>query len=307
MRISFPLEIVCVLLLVSCGHTRETGSKAETEGLTPVTVTHPAIGNLNEYITLNATSRFLLKTSVKSDINGYLQKVQIHLGQIVSKGQELFVIRSKESEHLGTTITRLDTAFHFSGTVSVRSPSNGYITELSYKEGDYVQDNETLASISDINSLVFLLEVPYELSRYLPDNRKTDLLLPDGTKLKGTIESSLPAVDPVSQTLECVIHADGASSIPENLVAVVNFIRKSKSDATILPKASLLTDEAQTGFWIMKMIDSTTAVRIPVTTGLVTSDEVEIISPALLQSDVILLTGNYGLPDTAKVIIENQK
>ncbi len=56
----------------------------------------------------------------------------------------------------------------------------------------------------------------------------------------------------------------------------------------------------------MKMIDSTTAVKVPVTIGLVTSGQVEITSPILKPSDQILLTGNYGLPDTAKVIIENK-
>jgi biotin carboxyl carrier protein len=307
MRISFVFIIACILLPVSCRNAGESGSEAEKEGFTPVTVTHPVIGDLSEEITLNASSKFLLKTSVKSDINGYLQKVQIHFGQKVSKGQELFVVRSRESEHLGNTLTRLDTTFNFSGTVSVKSPSDGYITELSYKEGDYVQENEIIASISDRNSMVFLLDLPYELIRYLSDNRELDLLLPDGSKLRGSIGSSLPSVDPSSQTLPCIIKVNGVSSIPENLIATVKFIRKSKSDATILPRASLLTDEAQTEFWIMKMLDSSTAVKVRVTTGLVTSDEVVITSPALSTSDIILLTGNYGLPDTAKVVVENQK
>ncbi len=307
MRIPDIIIIACILLMVSCGQSREPALEPGNEGLTPVTVTHPVLGNLSENVTLNASSRFLLKTSVKSDINGYLQKVQIHLGQRVSRSQELFVIRSKESEHLGNTLTSLDTAFHFSGTVSIKSPSDGYITELAYKAGDYVQDNEVLATISDINSLVFILDIPYELRSYIPDNKRIELLLPDGSKVPGTIDSSLPSVDPVSQTLQCVIHVNGVSSMPENLVANVKFIKKSKSGITILPRESLLTDEGQTRFWIMKMTDSTTAVRIPVTTGLVNSDEAEITSPALLPSDIILRTGNYGLPDTAKVIIENQK
>ena len=307
MRKSIAIEFICLLLIISCGRSRETGSPVETEGLTPVTITHPSVDDLSEIVTLNATSKFLLKTSVKSDINGYLQKVQIQIGQRVSRGQELFVIRSKESEHLGNAITKLDTAFHFSGTVSVKSPSDGYVTELSYKAGDYVQDNEILAAICDINSLVFLLELPYELSSYLPDNKKVDLLLPDGSKLKGTIESSMPAVDPVSQTRSCVIRANGVSSIPENLVATVNFIKRSKAHIVILPKASLLTDDAQKEFWIMKMTDSSTAVKIPVDIGIVTSDKVEIISPVLSSADIILLTGNYGLPDTAKVKIQKRQ
>jgi len=299
--------IAGILLLISCGRAGEKESASEVEGLTPVTITHPVIGELSETVSLNAYSSFLIKTSVKSDINGYLQKVLIQPGEKVRKGQELFVIRSKESEHLGNIISKIDTAFHFEGIVSVSSPSDGYITGLSYKAGDYVQDNETLASVSDMNSLVFLLQLPYELIGAIPENRNPEVVLPDGSILKGTIGSSLPAVDPESQTLSCVVKAGGHSALPENLIATVKFFVKSKSGVTILPRESILTDEAQTEFWIMKMTDSSTAVKIPVTTGMVTSDKVEITSPVLSASDIILLTGNYGLPDTAKVIIENKK
>ena len=65
----------------------------------------------------------------------------------------------------------------------------------------------------------------------------------------------------------------------------------------------VLTDEIQSQYWIMKMIDSATAVKILIKKGIETSDNVEIISPKLSGSDKILLTGNYGLPDTAKVSI----
>jgi multidrug efflux pump subunit AcrA (membrane-fusion protein) len=306
MKISPALNIICLFLLVSCQPTKDTSPADETEGLTPVTVTHATIGSLTDVISLNATAAFLLKTSVKSDINGYLQKVNIHLGQRVSQGQELFTVRSKESEHLGTTISRLDTSLRFSGLVHIKSPASGYITALSYQAGDYVQDNEVLATISDLNSLVFLLELPYELNTWLTENKSVELTLPDGKKYKGTIDSPLPLVDPVSQTQSYVIHVPGISSVPENLVATVCLIKKTKSSAAILPKEALLTDETQTEFWIMKMTDSVTAVKIPVTRGLETSDNVEIIDPELKPSDVILLKGNYGLPDTAKVIIVNK-
>ena len=63
------------------------------------------------------------------------------------------------------------------------------------------------------------------------------------------------------------------------------------------PRYSLLT------CWVMKMIDSVTAVKVPVVKGIETSDRVEILRPQFSPNDKILLTGNYGLPDTAKVII----
>jgi uncharacterized NAD(P)/FAD-binding protein YdhS len=70
-----------------------------------------------------------------------------------------------------------------------------------------------------------------------------------------------------------------------------------------LPKSSILADEAQTAFWVMKLINDTVAVKIPVKKGLEMGDKVEILSPAFTPSDRILVTGNYGLADTAKVKI----
>jgi hypothetical protein len=307
MRINIAPGLTAILLLISCSHGKETASKPENEGFTPVTVTHPVTGELSQTINLNAYSRFLLKTSVKSDINGYIQKANVQPGQKVSLGEELFTIRSKESEHLGNTVNNLDTAFHFTGIVFVKSPSDGYVTDVLYKSGDYVQENDVIALVSDRNSLVFLLELPYELINTIPQNKNPELILPDGKVLKGTIQSSLPEVDPLSQTLSCVIRVREGASVPENLIASVMFTIRSKKDATILPKGSLLTDDAQKEFWIMKMADSSIAVKVPVKTGLITSDRVEIISPELSASDIILLTGNYGLPDSAKVIIESMK
>jgi hypothetical protein len=63
----------------------------------------------------------------------------------------------------------------------------------------------------------------------------------------------------------------------------------------------VLSDETENNFWVMKMIDSVTAVKIPVKKGLSTQDRVEILSPVFSPSDRILVSGNYGLPDTAKV------
>jgi hypothetical protein len=54
----------------------------------------------------------------------------------------------------------------------------------------------------------------------------------------------------------------------------------------------------------MKVINDSTAVKIPVTKGIENEKEVEILEPKFVPTDRILLTGNYGLPDTASIIIE---
>jgi hypothetical protein len=132
-----------------------------------------------------------------------------------------------------------------------------------------------------------------------------NLELPDGTIIKGALSMSMPVVDPVSQTQSIVIRSPGGSSIPENLVAKVKIIKTIKNDAISLPKPAILADETLENFWIMKMIDDEYAVKIPVIKGIEMDGQVEIVSPELTIEDIILETGNYGLPDTAKVVIQD--
>jgi hypothetical protein len=92
--------------------------------------------------------------------------------------------------------------------------------------------------------------------------------------------------------------------LPANLNAVVSIIKSSRSQAAVLPKDAVLSNETQTEFWIMKLINDTTAIKVPVTKGFENNEEVEITGPEFLRTDRIVLTGGYGLPDTARVIIK---
>jgi hypothetical protein len=305
MRKILRFSVILAMAAVSCKTGTKSPGEAKTEGRVPVTVTHASIDTLKETTTLNAVSEYLLKTFIKSNINGYLQEVNASLGDKVVKGQKLFVIRTKEAEYLGNTVNKLDSTFRFSGLITINSSGNGYITQMEFRAGDYVQDGETLAAISDGASMVFMLELPYELRPYLLLNKTVNLTLPDGRDIKGTVSQAMPSVDPVSQTQSFVIRIDPGLSIPENLVARVAYVKKVKPGAVTLPKEAVLTNEVQDEFWIMKMTGSTTAVKVPVVKGMETESRVEILSPVLNLADMILLTGNYGLPDTAEVKIEN--
>jgi hypothetical protein len=56
----------------------------------------------------------------------------------------------------------------------------------------------------------------------------------------------------------------------------------------------------------MKLINDSTAIKVVVRKGFENNDEVEITEPEFLASDRIVMTGNYGLPDTARVSIINE-
>lgn len=299
--------IASICLIAACNPAPEKKvekSEEKTESIsTPVTITSPVNGNLSETVELNAVSAFLLKSYVKSTSTGYLQEVNAALGKYVNKGDLLFLMKTKESQSLGNTISKLDTSLHFSGVIAIKAPGSGYISQINYRAGDYVQDGEQMAVITDTRSFVFLLDLPYELKPYLAIGQSVLLKLPDATTLDGTVSNAMPTVDAVSQTQSFVIKVNTSKQIPENLIAKVSLIKNAKSNTVSLLKSAVLSDETQSEFWIMQLIDSVTAVKVPIKKGLENATNVEIISPALKSSDKILLTGNYGLPDTAKVTI----
>ena len=297
-----PVGIVA-LVIYGC-NSSSTGSANDTaEVRTPVTVTSVSMMSLNEYIELNATSTFLQLNFVKSNLNGYIQKSNIRFGDKVHRGEALFVLKTKEASAIGNAVNKLDSTFNFSGVNVVRADVSGYVMQLNHQAGDYVQDGEQLAVISDSKSFVFVMNVPYEDKPYVSLGKKVQIILPDNEVLDGLISSSMPLVDSVTQTQSYSIKVSSSHTIPQNLIARVKILKSSINDAGTLPKSSVLSDETQTKYWVMKMIDDSTAVKIPVITGIEKGDTVQIVSPHFSPDDKILSGGNYGLSDTALVTV----
>lgn len=306
MREYFLILFVVLLLFAACKN-KQTPSDPEQssteEAGTPVTVTSVETTNLNDYVELNATATYQQNNVIKASANGYLTSVHIKIGQMVHAGQPAFTLQTKEAHALGNTINKLDSSFHFSGIVQIKASAGGYIQSLDHQAGDYVQDGEQLAVLADAKSFGFILNLPVELRRYISIGKSVQIDMPDGTHVNGVVSNILPNVDSASQTQNVLIKVPASQNIPQNLIAKVRIVKAEKMNATTLPKAAVLADEAQNSFWVMQMIDSVTAIKVPVEKGMETSDRVEILKPQFSPKDKIVLTGNYGLPDTAKVKI----
>jgi hypothetical protein len=296
--------ILLVSISMTACHSKQDAAAEDQEPtvITPVTITSIRRENMVEYVDLNATSAFLLKGIVKANSNGYLQASHIQPGKLVSSGETVFTLKTKEAQSIGNTINLLDTTFRFSGIINIKAGTTGYVSEVDHEPGDFVQEGEQLAVINDRNSFAFILNLPYELRPYILNKETAELLLPDGTTMTGRISSVMPVVDSMSQTQNVLIKVS-QQNLPLNLIAKVRVVKQMKENTVSLPKQTVLSDETQTDFWVMKLIDSSTAIKVPVVKGMVLSDRVEILSPVFSATDRFLLTGNYGLADTTKIKI----
>src|ERR1700704_559612 len=173
-------------LSTGCHPAEKTTPEEAAVPVTPVTVDSAKYGPISDSLELNASSTYLQNSYVKSIAAGYIKSVQVKPGDFVNNGKVLFTLETKESAAIGQTISSLDSSFKFSGLITVQAKGHGYITQLNHQPGDYVQDGEQLAVISDQNSFVFILNMPYEYRNIVLANKTVFLTLPDGTRLPGT-------------------------------------------------------------------------------------------------------------------------
>ncbi|WP_333599342.1 efflux RND transporter periplasmic adaptor subunit [Flavobacterium sp.] len=305
MKNFFLFLMLLPFLLISCKDKTEAEKNIDTR--VPVTITTIDTTGLESYIDLNATATYLVKNVIKANATGYLNSVNIAVNDAVSKGEELFSIKTREAKVLGNTINKIDPTLNFGSAIKVRSNTNGIITSVTVQQGDYVQDGDALVTINDTKSFALVLSLPYDLKKYVTVGKVFTVLLPDATTRQATVQKFMPTVDAASQTQNVVLKISGQQDLPENLIVKVRITKSANVKTISLPKAAVLSDETETDFWIMKLENDTTAVKIPIKKGITTDDKVEILSPVLSPKDRILLTGNYGVADTITVrMVKNE-
>jgi biotin carboxyl carrier protein len=302
-RICYFLSLLTAIIAItlSCRNS-SSASEEVTEAKTPVTIVHFTIKPVVTKVELPAVTSFLNKSIIRATTTGTIENISIHQGEFIAVNQQLFTIRTREAMAFKNSVNS-DSSLSFKGLININSHNEGVINSINYQKGDFVQEGDELAVVSDQSSLVFILEIPFELEKYVESNRNCIINLPDNSQINGIISGKLPEMEIQSQTIRYIVRTSSSNHLPGNLIANISLIKSTNDNALVLPKKAILGDETQTEFWVMKLINDTTAIKVPVTKGFENNVEVEITEPSFLNSDRIILTGNYGLPDTAQVKI----
>jgi biotin carboxyl carrier protein len=293
-----------IISSAACNRNAATSQdEEESIVITPVTIVPIAYKPITETIDLPAVTSFINKNIVRSSTTGTVISTSIAPGDNVKKDQLLYTIITREASAINNSL-KGDSTLSFKGRINIIAPKEGVISTVSHQNGDFVQEGDELAVISEQNSLVFILDTPFEFVKYVEKSNSCKILLPDKQIINGYISYRLPEMDPQSQTVRFVIRPVFNGPLPANLNAVVSIVTSSRPKAAVLPKSAVLGNETMTEFWVMKLINDTTAIKVIVTKGFENNEEVEIAGPVFLQSDRIVLTGSYGLPDTARILIK---
>jgi hypothetical protein len=259
-------------------------------------------GSVKDELTLFGTTMYLKRNAVTAPIPAYIKEVHVKLGDQVKEGQLLYVLQSKESRALGDDLSKLDSSLTSFGIIRVKASATGIVSTLDKQQsGEYVLEGTQLCTIAESNNLVFQVNVPYEYSSLVISGNTCTVVLPDTSRHEAVFTKALTSMNVQAQTQTILAKSVKSLFLPENMIVKVLVSKGSHEEKQLLPKSAVSSDEMLTQFWVMKLINDSTAVRQQVTLGNKDSDWVEIISPQLAHNDLIVSTGNFGLPDSALV------
>ena len=304
-RLARALLLLPMALLAGCNSQPAATDPATAVAAPPraaVTAGSVRRDTLTDVLTLRAISAFPAKDVLRAPTTGYLLAPVPVPGQVVRAGQVVFTLQTKESRTLRLDQVTGDPNLRFSGIIRMASPRGGVLATVDKLAGDYVLDGEQLGVVYDQTRFGFVLDVPVTELRYVRSGQSCRLVLPDGRVLPGRVAEPLPAADLAAQTQRYTVRPVGrVPQLPENLAVQVELDKTAPYLAATLPRQAVLSDETQTSFWVMRLLNDSTAVKVPVRLGRERQGRVEIRSPRFGAQDRLVLTGNYGLDDTAAV------
>ena len=174
---------------------------------------------------------------------------------------------------------------------------------INYNENSYVSEGAIIATVTQPNSLTIQVSIPFDQSKEINKGMPCEVILKD-TTINAKISQQLPIIEPLTQNQQFLIEMPKIV-LPESLKVQIRMLGKIAMNAMVLPKSAIQTNELQTKFWVMKVLNDSLAVKINVIPLLENDSLVQIKSTMLDYKDTIIIKGAYQLQDTTVVRIEN--
>ena len=185
----------------------------------------------------------------------------------------------------------------------LRSPINGVVTDRPLFPGETASAGTPVVTVMDTTSLLAKLHVAQATAQQLSVGRPAKVAVPGVTDpVAATVSFISPALDPGSTTVEVWLrlpNADGRfkSGTPVHVTITGNTVTK----ALLVPASAILPSEG--GGTSVLVVGAEGAVhRTPVTVGIRTADQVQVLS-GLATSNLVVTSGGYGLDEGTKVTV----
>ncbi len=286
-----------------------------------VKVDYVRTGNIEQTVTATGQTSVQKVFQITSPLTGVIVKFRYYNGDIINKGDEICLIRTKESQAaitgaellLRNAVTSQQKSQAESALISARKNSNeikitapftGILTKKIKNEGEVVVEGEQIGALINDASIIFIANVPAASISKIKKGEKVKLKFAtrEGKEFTGSIKTIEPSVNVADQTIPVQIQFDGRNKIFEDaLFGEASIFTNILSNQLIVPiKAILHNDEENTNSVYLVNSDSI-AYSVNVEVIQKGDSTAAISSPSIKKGMPIIVEGSYGLPDSTKV------
>ena len=291
--------LAIMVTATACNHKNNSETHYKLP-LPTVTIGHPVIKNKAVYESFRAVSHYLQNVNFRARTQGVVTKVFTTPGDEIKAGQPLFIIKPVELSALEKSSLSHDMG---NSSDTIFSKQNILTNLVMVQQGDYVQPGSLLASAFKKNSLVAMTYIPFSKVTSIQKNNPCTVIIPGKKPVKTFFKRQLFTADTATQTQPFIVPLPSNLHLSEGMNLQVNFKEKEITNGIFVPRDAVLSNEEESSFWIMKMANNSTAVKVPVTIGWQGEKSIQILSDDIKPSDRIVTQGAYGLPDTVTVKI----
>ncbi len=315
----FAVSLFLAALINGCSDQAK-----ETPGppvIVQVKVSYVKTGNVEQTVAATGQTSVQKLFQITSPLIGVIVKFRYFNGDIINKGDEICLIRTKESQAAITGAelllknaatpqqkaeakSALNSAIRNSNEVKIIAPFTGILTKKIKNEGEVVSESEQIGSLINDASIIFIANVPASSISKIKRGQRAYLKFTsrEGKEFFGTVKRIEPSVNAVDQTIPVQIEFNGRHKIFEDaLFGEAAILTGRLSNQLIVPlKAVLHNDETNTNSVFLINPDS---IAYSVDVNIVhKGDSTAAISSSKIRKGMaVIVEGSYGLPDSTKV------
>lgn len=190
------------------------------------------------------------------------------------------------------------------GYSEIRSPIDGVITDRPLYPGEMAAAGTALLTVMDISSVIAKAHIPQNDAAVLKVGDKGTMTVPGiDAPIEGKVTVVSPALDPNSTTVEVWLEAKNPKhELKPGTSVQISLTAQTVKDALVVPASSIITAPDGTTSVMLAGSDGR-AHQQAVKVGIKNGDDVQILD-GVKESDKVVATGAYGLPDKTKIKIE---
>ncbi|HEV2721910.1 MAG TPA: efflux RND transporter periplasmic adaptor subunit [Thermoanaerobaculia bacterium] len=190
------------------------------------------------------------------------------------------------------------------GYAEVRAPFDGVVSDQFLKQGDFAQAGTKILTVADTSTVIVKAPLSEEQATRVHAGDTVTVQPDAGAALPGRVDLVGRSADPQSRAVELWVtlpNRDGR--LRANSAARVVVASAGVPNAVVVPSSAITLEATNASAGTVMVVDAkSVAHEVHVTTGAHTRDKTQITS-GLRGGETVVIEGNYGLPDGAKVQI----